>query len=182
MSDDTGGSRGLRRAGALAVMAAVAVLAAACGGSASSPASSASAESANLRQEIAYSQCMRAHGVPDFPDPNASGAITVPRTTPSGAGGSVSSSQMDSANDACQHLLPSGGGASPGQVQQEQTEALKFAQCMRTHGVSNYPDPTVTSQGYSSNLKNSGINTQSPQFLAAVGACRYLLPAGVAAP
>jgi hypothetical protein len=181
MSDDTGGSRVLRRAGALAVMA-VAVLAAACGGSASSPASSASAESANLRQEIAYSQCMRAHGVPDFPDPNASGAIAVPRATPDGAGGSVSSSKMDSANGACQHLLPGGGGASPGQVQQEQTEALKFAQCMRTHGVPDYPDPTVTSQGYSSNLKNSGINTQSPQFLAAVGACRYLLPAGVAAP
>jgi hypothetical protein len=181
MNDDTGGNRGLRRAGFLAVVGAVAVLATACGSSASSAASSASGESANLRQEIGYSQCMRTHGVPDFPDPNAAGTITVPRAAPSGAGGAVNSSQMQAANNACQHLLP-GGVMSPVQVQEEQTAALAFAQCMRTHGVPNYPDPTVTSQGIESHLKTAGINTQSPQFLAGVRACRHLLPAGVIAP
>jgi hypothetical protein len=181
MNDKTDGNWGSQRAGVLALLAAVAVLATACGSSTPSPGSSASGESANLRQELAYSQCMRTHGVPDFPDPNASGAIRV-RTAPNGAGGAVNTSQERTANDACQHLLPSGGVTSPGQVQQEQSAALKFAQCMRTHGLPDFPDPTVTSQATTWNLRRAGISVQSPQFLAGAHTCQHLLPAGVSVP
>jgi hypothetical protein len=34
------------------------------------------------RQELAFSKCMRAHGIPDFPDPNASGNIQFPVSSP----------------------------------------------------------------------------------------------------
>ncbi len=71
MNDKTGGNRGPRRAGALAVAAAVAALATACGGGASS-----SASAPTYVQELALAQCMRSHGVPNFPDPNASGGYT----------------------------------------------------------------------------------------------------------
>ena len=85
MNDKTGGSRGPRRAAALAVVAALAVLATACGGGTSSATSSASANS----QKLALAQCMRSHGVPDFPDPAASGGYTLTSNgSIEGAGGS----------------------------------------------------------------------------------------------
>jgi hypothetical protein len=72
MNDRTGGTRLLRRGGALAVAVAVAVLTTACGvvhvhfGSSGGSASTASAA---YRAELAYAQCMRAHGLPGFPTP-----------------------------------------------------------------------------------------------------------------
>jgi len=103
MNGKTGGNRGPRRAAALAAGAAVAVLAA-CGGSPSSSAGSASAEPATYRADLAYAQCMQTHGVPDFPDPNPSGAISI-------SGHPHGNSPAARANDACEHLLTSG---SPG--------------------------------------------------------------------
>ena len=82
MNDKTGGNRGRRRAGALAVAAAVAALATACGGSAPS-----SASAPTYAQEIALAQCMRGHGVPNFPDPNASGSYTLTSNGSIGAPG-----------------------------------------------------------------------------------------------
>ena len=70
MNDKTGGSRGPRRAGALAVVAAVAVLATACGVHVSFSGGSASTGSAAFRENLAYAQCMQTHGVPNFPDPD----------------------------------------------------------------------------------------------------------------
>ena len=90
MNDKTGGNRGPRRAGALAVVAAVAVLTA-CGGSPSSSGGPAPAESAAYRADLAYAQCMRTHGVPNFPDPSPRGAShqhqrAPARQQPRGAG------------------------------------------------------------------------------------------------
>ena len=92
MNHKTGGNRGPRRAGALAVAAAVAVLAAGCGvvhislgGSASS-----SASAPTYAQVLALAQCMRSHGVPSFPDPNASGGYSLtPNGSLEGAGGQL---------------------------------------------------------------------------------------------
>jgi hypothetical protein len=104
MNGNTSGSRGLRRAGALAVMAAVAVLATACGVHVSFSGSPAATGSAAFRANLAYAHCMQTHGVPNFPDPvnssqsfhisgHPNGRVTGPRAR---------------ANDACQHLLPRG--------------------------------------------------------------------------
>lgn len=88
MNNKTGGNRGLRRAGALAAMAPVAVLAAACGGSAS-PSQSAP----TYVQVLALAKCMRSHGVPNFPDPDASGGYSLTANgSLTGAGGRQSTS------------------------------------------------------------------------------------------
>ena len=184
MNDKTGGTRGPRRAGALAVVAAVAVLATACGGSGDpSPDSPVSGGPATRAQLVALARCMRGHGAPNFPDPSTSGGFNL-TTSPNGSNGAVDidSPQIQAAYHACRHLL-AGGGPNISQLQQliqrKQQQALpgllKFARCMRGHAVPNFPDPTQTGL----NLNDSGISPTSPQFQAAVRACQHELPAGV---
>jgi hypothetical protein len=180
MNDKTGRYRGPRRAGALAA-AAAAVLATACGSSAAS-----SASAPTYAQEIALVGCMRSHGVPNFPDPSASGSYSLTSDgSLVGAGGSVdiNSGQAQAAYGDCRHLLPGGPSISQleqdvQQEQQRQAQALplmvKYSECMRSHGVPNFPSPgqATASPG------GSPINVNSPQFVAATGACHHLLPAG----
>ena len=185
MNDRTGGSRHLRRAGALAVAAAVAVLVTACGGGNAPP----SASAPTYTQELALAQCMRGHGVPNFPDPNAAGGYTLTSTgSLEGNGGAISidGSQAQTAYGDCRHLLP--GGPSIAQleqdVQQEQQRQeqalpalLKYSQCVRSHGVPNFPDPGQRTQSPVPG-KGGAIDSNSPQFQAALSACQHLLPAG----
>jgi hypothetical protein len=186
MNTTTGRDRGPRRAGALATTlaagAAITVLAAGCGGSAAPAASPPT-----YAQEIALVGCMRSHGVPNFPDPSASGGYSLsPNGSLTGAGGGsvdINSSQAQAAYGDCQHLIPGGPSLSQleqdvQQEQQAQAQALplelKYSQCMRSHGVPNFPSPgqPTASPG------RSPININSPTFLAATSACQHLLPSG----
>jgi len=116
----------LARLASLTVLAAlIAVLLAACGGSSpSSSTGSASTGSATFRADVAYAHCMRAHGLPSFPDPTPSEGFSVSRQLNGHAllAPKVSedgNSPAARANDACEHLLPrsstgtSGAEASP---------------------------------------------------------------------
>ena len=185
MNNKTGASRGPRRAGALAVAAAVAVLATACGGSAPS-----SASAPNYAQELGLAQCMRSHGEPDVPDPDTSGGYTLTSNgSIAGAGGSsidIDSSQAQAAYGDCRHLLP--GAPSISQLeqdvqQQQQQQAktlpllLKYSQCMRSHGVPDFPDLGQSDQSPAPG-NNAPLNPNSPQFQAASAVCQRLLPAG----
>ncbi len=97
---------------ALAVAAAVAVLTTACGvvhvhfGSSGG---SASTGSAAYRAELAYAQCMRAHGLPGFPSPNPSGGPSVHQQVNGNP-----NSPAARANAACKHLLPGGSTGTGG--------------------------------------------------------------------
>jgi len=110
MNDRTGGTRLLRRGRALAVAAVVAVLTTGCGlvhvhfGSSGG---SAATGSAPYRAELAYAQCMRAHGLPGFPDPHPH-----PSGGPSVHVNVNPNSPAARANDACKHLL-AGGSTGP---------------------------------------------------------------------
>jgi hypothetical protein len=82
---------------------------------------------------------MRSHGVPNFPDPDSSGGI--PKETLQQLG--VSDSRYQAAAQACGHLLPgSDSGRTQAEVQRWWTGMLQFARCMRSRGVSDWPDPT----------------------------------------
>jgi hypothetical protein len=182
MNDCTGVTRRPGRASpatvrTVAAIVAVALLAAACGASPSSSGSggspTAGGSATTLRtnsQPVAFAQCMRSNGVTNYPDPNSRGVI--PKESPQQLG--VSSSQFQSAQNACQHLLPNGGnGPNQTQLQLARAQGLRFAQCMRTHGVA-LPDPD--SGGQIPDPATVGINQGSPKFEAANQACGKYRP------
>ena len=140
-----------------------------------------------LPSAVAYSQCMRSHGVPNFPDP--AGGVP-PKVSAQELG--VSSSQLQAAQGACQHLLPATGGSLSASslrqcylagvcpqalVQQALSAGREFASCMRSHGVPNWPDPTIDSQGRP--LFNITVPRPPPaQVSTAMNECERLEPAG----
>jgi hypothetical protein len=99
----------------------------------SSTAASHTSTATPREKAVKYAACMRTNGVPDLPDPKASGAFPA-------FGVSVSPAVWDKALGACEALKPPGSLSarlSPAQ----QSAALKFAQCMRDNGVKDFPDP-----------------------------------------
>ena len=112
---------------------------------------------------------MRSHGVPIWPDPNSSGVFDKTKLSSQQLG--ASSSRVQAAQSACQHLLPNGGsGRNPAQVQQVKVQALRFSRCVRSHGLPNFPDPA--SDGRIPDPASVGIDQGSPKFQAANQACR----------
>jgi hypothetical protein len=126
---------------------------------------------------------MRSNGAPNYPDPNSNG--NLPKGSAQTFG--VSTSQYQAAEQACGHLLPSGDSASLTQclmtgdcprsvVQPALEEGRTFAQCMRSHGAPNWPDPAVDSLGRPSfQVTKAGISidaTRSPQMLSKIGECQ----------
>jgi hypothetical protein len=179
MNDTTSG-RGRRRvrsrrAGVLAVaLAGTALLAAACGGGGSSAGASAAEGSSAYQDAVAYAQCMRSHGVPAWPDPTSQGNFKI-------SGGNMGPAQQKaSADKVCKHLLLNGGQVTAAQTQHFLDQALKFAACIRAHGIANYPDPTVQNGDIHLGPPegSSGFDTNSPRYQSAQQACRPLLPGG----
>jgi hypothetical protein len=163
--------------------AGLALLAAGCGGSPKSHVaqlgstttqttslSNRSVGSTLQTDEVVFARCMRSHGVSKYPDPTTSGLV---KESVQQLG--VSSSRFQMAQSACQRLLPNGGRApSAAQVQQVRALSLHFAECVRSHGVPNFPDPA--SDGRIPDPATVGINQGSPKFEAANQVCRKYRP------
>ncbi len=182
---------------------AIGILVASCGGSSPHPATASHATGAGLRSAtggattssstapgaygsgpLAFARCMRANGVPNFPDP-APGSGLVFNT----AGVDRSSPASKAAQAKCQKLLPSGG---PGPTFSEQSlvKVRKVAVCMRAHGIAEFPDPKIAATGrlpspppgislitdYDGALLEfpATINMQSPAYKQAAAACGTL--------
>ena len=126
----------------------LAVLVAACGASQPTTATSGSihAATASTSRAVAFTRCMRSHGVSDYPDPNATnsgpGTDGLPKVNLQALG--VSSSQIDAAEKACQRMLPNGAQLSRAASRSVPTRLVRFADCMRSQGVKDWPDPTRT--------------------------------------
>jgi len=169
--------RQARVAAVIAATAAAALLAAACGGSPSSAGSGGSPNaggSANS-QAVAYSRCVRSHGVPGFPDPGSNGQIPKPAVLRALRG--VSDSRAKAATNACASLNPAGQGG-PTLTAQEQQDYLRAAACMRSHGFTSFPDPTFPGGRVNLSIPSS-IDTRSRQFTQAAQTCTKLIPAGL---
>ena len=163
----------------VAIIMAIGVLATGCSASQAGPSvasagpqgsTSSPSASSGKGDALAFAKCMRAHGVSDFPDPDSKGGIKAN----SGPGGALNpnSAVFKSAQEACKSLLPatrSGGGHAPpaGQL-------LKYAQCMRAHGIRNFPDPGPV--GGLDLPPGGNLDPGSPLFQKADGACRQYLP------
>jgi hypothetical protein len=175
MSEDTSGARRrptLPGTAFLATLAGGVLLVAACGGGGSQAATGLTA----YQKTLAYSQCMRAHGEPGFPDPQPNGNLII-----QGPKDHLNGALMNSANRACQHLLPKFRPLTAAQQRRATVEALRFVACMRAHGLPNMPDPVVNSQGISiriSGKPGSGLGPGSQVFQSAQRACQKLIPGG----
>jgi hypothetical protein len=123
---------------------------------------------------------MRTHGVPNFPDPTSNGGI--PKDEVISAFRAVSNSQVQAASQTCAHLLPAGGSLSGQATEavplQDRQDYLKAAACMRSHGITNFPDP-IFSGGNVDFPIPPGINSSSTQFSQARQACQRFIPAGL---
>ncbi|HEY1831154.1 MAG TPA: hypothetical protein VGG38_13025 [Acidimicrobiales bacterium] len=199
MDDDTtcppnAGKRGQRRrcgAGLVGLLVTVGMVAAACGGGpkdtgatsgsettttvalgGKTGAPASSGNSTTQTELLQLAQCMRSHGVTTFPDPSATegtlGAMV------SAAGIDLQSPTVKAALEACQQYTPT-QNVTPAQSAAQNAEEVQFAQCMRSHGVPNFPDPSAgTGTGTGAvhlNLGGTGIDFGSPTVQAAITAC-----------
>jgi hypothetical protein len=94
---------------------------------------------------VAYSECMRSHGVPNFPDPMSREGIPKDKVVAA----LVSSPQSRVAQRDCLRLMPKSGlgpTESTPKTAARLADALSFAKCMRAHGFQSFPDPTNQGQ------------------------------------
>jgi hypothetical protein len=135
-----------------------------------------SGDDKGFTQALKFSQCMRAHGVPGFPDPQQVGSGGgVQLKLGSNSGIDPNSSVFQAAQRACQSLQPAGpGGDGGGHV--DPTKVQAWAACMRSHGLPKFPDPTIDGGALKLNLTGTGINPDTMD--KAVQACKSLSPGG----
>src|SRR6266702_1860617 len=164
------GARTARAAAAIIATAGLALLAAACSSPSSAGAGGspnagrpATSPSTSSQKVLAFSGCMRSHGVPNFPDPDSSGVL--PKTQIAQL--TASNPQFPEAHRACEHLLPNGGEPTQAQAQQASNE------------MPNWPDPAPTSrqdQRPFFHLPDS-IDPNAPQIATKTRACQHVLRA-----
>jgi hypothetical protein len=135
-------------------------------------------------QALAYSNCMRAHGVSNYPDPTSSGG-GVELSIGSNSGVNTEAPAFQSAQRSCTRLMPGGGPGAGSPSPQAMADMLDVSQCMRAHGISGFPDPTATRPSnpgdYSGVMDRNGvwlavpnsIDPQSPAFKQAAAACNF---------
>ena len=131
----------------LPALAVVALISAGCGSDAPSETGTATTtgtgnKPATKREKaVRFAECMRENGVPEFPDPDASGELTIDGVV-NGSSLDTSTAAWKGAIGACKDLEPSGFTGHK-RSSEQQTAALEFAQCIRENGVTDFPDPTA---------------------------------------
>ena len=162
-------------------LAAVAVLFAACGGAGGPGVASATGSStstapggaagnsggpptaAQLEAMTKWAACVRKHGLPNFPDPPYQGGEL------NKLGYTKYSPQMVKADNACHALaLVAGAVQSKEEIEEHVAAMLKIAQCMRAHGITNFPDPNASGALIQS---VSGSDTNEPGYANAAKTC-----------
>jgi hypothetical protein len=143
-------------------------------GSSTAPSASLDPEAAQL----AFARCMRDNGV-DMPDPVAGGAPGGGGGTIAVGGDGIDAKKMQAAFEACQKFLGSAGGSATQIDPAMQDKMLKFAGCMRDHGI-DFPDPVISGGGVSMTVGGSAtaanaIDPTSTKFQDASKACQPIL-------
>ncbi|WP_214412586.1 hypothetical protein [Sphaerisporangium fuscum] len=141
---------------------------ASAGGGTAKPAASASGPGSTDRKEagIKFAQCMREHGV-DMKDPGSDGAIRI-------QGGKGDQQKIADAQQACKHFMDAVVGDKAGKPDPKmQDQMLKFAQCMREHGIP-MKDPAADGRVEI----NIPAGTPKEKVDAANEACKEFAPGG----
>lgn len=130
--------------------------------------------------QLAFSECMRAHGLTTFPDPSSGGGINI-----GGTGLNPLAPAFRAAQATCDKLLPGGGPGGGAPTAQVKKEMLAISTCMRAHGVTGFPDPTTTQpsslNGLSEAMGHGGlfllvpstIDVNAPAYQRAASTCHF---------
>ncbi len=165
-------SRKRRALAALAVIALAAPISA-CGSSAPAATGNDGGNntSATAQKAVKFAGCMRSNGVSQFPDPGASGKLTIDAVA-NGSSLDTSSPAFTQAISACKDLEPAGFMGTKRTSQQQQA-ALRFAECIRENGVKDFPDPIPTGPLVDTNrIPSSNSPTGMSILHAAMQKCR----------
>ena len=132
---------------------------------------SGTTRSSGPSQAVAWAGCLRSHGVPGFPDPIPGHNAQFPDSA--GQLLHTRSLAVLAAERACESQAPAAALALEAPTAGQKAAFLRYARCMRAHGVPSYPDPTYGQNGRPNipNLSSDGIDTQSPAFKNAAAAC-----------
>jgi hypothetical protein len=123
----------------------------------------------DLEKLVAYSQCIRANGYPEFPDPSPDGRMQL-KLDPKSAG------RLETAQRACRDKAPPGMAAADQTVTPERMQALlNFAACVRKRGARDFPDPQPNGIF---ELTGPTLDLSAPQLREAVELCRESDPPG----
>ena len=173
-----------RSARPLVALAIVALIGAGCSNDSEGKADTAVAgtSTTTASKAVRFAECMRDHGVSGFPDPDASGGLTVDAIA-NGSSLDTDGPAWKAAIAACRDLQPAGFTGHRRSARQQQG-ALAFAQCIRDHGVEDFPDPTGDSPLVDTNRIPSAAGSSGMSRLnAAMQTCRELAAAaGVSGP
>jgi hypothetical protein len=166
---------------ALLVVAALALTAAACSSGSKSPGvasagssspTSTSSSSSPRASLLAYSRCMRAHGIRDYPDPDSQGNLGL--NAEPGSDLDPNNPRFKAADRACKSLLPPRQAPPAGAKEAN----LRYARCMRAHGISGFPDPNPDGTLRIEPRPGTNLDPNNPQYIAADNACKHFRPGG----
>jgi hypothetical protein len=166
-----------------AALAIIAVIVAGCGSGSAGTVTSSTRTAAGhdstagtREQAVKFAACMRANGVSGFPDPNASGELTIDAVA-NGSSVDTSAAAFKQAISTCRDLQPAGFTGHKRSAQQQEN-ALRFAQCMRDNGIKDFPDPTPDGPLIdTSKMPGSPGALSIPGFKAAQEKCGHLASA-----
>ena len=156
----------------LAALAMVALLSTGCSNALAGTGSGGGSNATNRDQAVKFAECMRKNGVREFPDPDASGELTIDGIA-NGSSVDPSSAAFKQAIAACKDPQPPGFIGHKRTVQ-EQDNALQFAQCIRDNGVKDFPDPTPDDPLVDTNRIPSAAGNGIAALNAAMQKCRDL--------
>jgi hypothetical protein len=150
----------------LAAVALIALVASIGGCGSSAPAESGTGSgggnnTATAQKAAKFGECMRSNGVSEFPDPGASDKLTIDGIA-NGSSLDPSTPAFKQAISACKDLEPAGFMGSKRSPRQMDA-ALKFAECIRENGVTDFPDPVngqplVDTNRIPSSATNAGMS------------------------
>jgi hypothetical protein len=161
-----------RRAASLAgSVIAIGLLISGCGGGSTSSGAPNTGVANIGSQSRAFAACMRSHGVSGYPDPRVTGSGNGVQVTISPGTANPDSPAFRAADRACHHLLP-GLVSTSASAGHDQEQDLKFADCLRSHGVPDFPDADRDGAF----TLPSTMNQQAPQFERATTACAHAEP------
>jgi len=164
-----------------------AVALAACGGSSSTPHVAAASSPTGHAASAAHSnappsvtqlihtaaQCLRDHGIPNFPDPvvDTHGQIQYDEQLIKNLPAAVTQRAQLACQSQINAAQSAAANAQPPATPQEIAQATRFAQCMRQHGWPNFPDPDSHGGFELSNPHDGPTTKNDPSFQA----CRSIM-------